>query len=104
MKFAGRSLCFAVLLVVLGVAGREVPELFSLTDDVSNDGDVATRVDDAVLPEVRLLGPSQPDPTGTIFAACLAWHNPGYLVLVHSVPAFVVPGPDLLHRLSLQKK
>jgi hypothetical protein len=103
VKFAGRSLCFAVLLLVLGVAGREVPELFSLTDDVSNDGELVTWADDAV-PQLRLLRLSKRDPSNTLPGTYLTWLNPGYAVFARSVPAFVVPGPDLLHRLSLQKK
>jgi hypothetical protein len=103
MKFAGRSLCFVVLLLVLGVAGREVPELFSLTDDVSNDGELVTWADDAV-PQLRLLRPSQRDPRGALRAACSGRLNPERVVFACRVPAFVVPGPALLHRLKLQRK
>jgi hypothetical protein len=103
MKFAGRGLCFAVLLLALGVAGREVPELVSLTDDVSKDGELITWVEDAV-PELKLISPSRRDPSSTLPAAYSGWHHPEHVVLLRALPVCVIPGSDLLHRLNLQRK
>ncbi len=46
-----RALCFLLFFLALAVAGREVPECVTLGDDVSNDGTVASRVEE-VVPKV----------------------------------------------------
>jgi len=59
---------FAALILIsfvaLVVAGREVPEVFSLTDDPSNDGDVIVQTTEveATLTQARthVLDPSAP--------------------------------------------
>ena|SRR5215469_8301441 len=42
-----RKLCFLVLMLAIAVVGREVPEYLSLTDDVSNDGEISVDWQDA---------------------------------------------------------
>jgi hypothetical protein len=46
-----RNLIFAILMLMLmlGVAGREIPECASLADDVSNDGEVVSYVQEKTL-------------------------------------------------------
>ena len=39
IRLSDRGITFFILFLGLALGGREVPELFSLTDDVSNDGE-----------------------------------------------------------------
>jgi hypothetical protein len=95
-----RILSCLLFSLILAIAGREVPEFVNLTDDPSNDGTIVLSVQEAV-PQIssRRMTPQE---------RC---RYKGKLVLFenfrnfHSVAlATSIPGRDLLHLLSLQRK
>ncbi len=49
IRLSGRCITFLILFLGLAFWGREVPELFSLADDVSNDGE-----------RVEIVSPEEP--------------------------------------------
>jgi hypothetical protein len=101
-RLGKRRFYLLVFLLVLGVAGIEVPELFSLADDVSNDAELveylhknvpgpcccrSTR--EARSPESRrLLSPGNLE------------SFPSHLRFASSAKS----GQDILHLLTLQRK
>ena len=102
MKSAGYGLRLLVLLLVLGIAGREAPEYASLSDDTSNDGELAVWDLDAI-PEITLTRPLPCDPEipPAKFALLLP---PNRIAPIFSGSPTVGAGSDLLHRLALQRK
>jgi len=59
---------------MLGVAGREIPECASLADDVSNDGEVVSYVQEKTL-DVCLGRALVPAPSLCPLVSSLHWKN-----------------------------
>lgn len=66
-EFAALILIFFVALVV---AGREVPEVFSLADDPSNDGDVIVQATDVEAQLTQVRRPAQKPSTRAFGDRC----------------------------------
>ncbi len=91
-----------MLLLALGVAARDTPEILELTDDVSNDALLADAK--TLLPIAsRPLYPREPGPHALAPAAALnlslehCWIGPPH-------DAFPKVGRDILEFLSLERK
>ena len=98
-KFGRRGFYFVLFLLVLAVAGREVPEVSRLADDVSNDGQVV-EFQSRAAPKVDSRREDQQD-------RLLFTRNDSFFVENLTDCARIVPlkaGQDLLHSLSLQRK
>jgi hypothetical protein len=98
-----RKLCFLVLLLAVAVAAREVAEYLSLTDDVSNDGEISVYALDATL-RISATRPSyctgrHCDFTGSFRAK----HNCFSSLFSLGAPA-TITGRTLLLLLSEQRK
>jgi hypothetical protein len=102
-RFSKRSLSLFILLLIFGVAAREVPEYLSLTDDVSNDGIVATYCQQGA-PDESSLRNARPEMAGARRDRLLA--PAGLLLLAANCNSLhrAKPGQGLLLLLSLQRK
>jgi hypothetical protein len=103
MKSARHRFCLMVLLLTLGVAGREMPESLSLTDDVSNDGECSIWDADSV-PQLLFVRPSPSSRQESSLTAISSLPQFGWAHLLSGLSHHVIQGPDLLHRLALQRK
>jgi hypothetical protein len=94
-----RGFCLFVLLLTVAVAGREVPECLTLTNDVSNDGMVTTVDTATALPAIERepAGPSTALPA----ALALSPQRPRSTNLRHP---WGRGSQSLLRLLSLQRK
>ena len=100
-KIDRRILGCLLFSLVLAVAGREAPEFVNLTDDVSNDGTVASSVQQAV-PQVS---PRRLIPDGTVRYTNSRLPSFASLQSSDSIPTPASrSGQKLLRLLSLQRK
>jgi hypothetical protein len=99
-KLLKQTLYWLFLLLVLGVMGREVPEIASLADDASNDGTVALCLEDVVA-EVSWR-PAMQGELGYTKDKRFSPDKPQSLSS-NLLPPFRA-GQDLLHLLTLQRK
>jgi hypothetical protein len=97
-----RSLSLFILFLILGVAARELPECFSLADDVSNDGIVATYRDQSAPGGSSLRNDLSEASTGPDRILPISTSHPRP-VRGHPLRR-AKTGPDLLVLLSLQRK
>ena len=103
MKLARRGFCFVVLLVALGVAGREFPESLSLLDDVSNDGELVAG-ELAAVPGLGFTVSFSPSKQRPIRGERSIQHNLARCASASGPSPSPCVGPDLLYRLHLQRK
>lgn len=73
MKFCGRTLSFAVMLMAAMMAANEFPELVTLTDNTTNDYVSVLRQSNDQPPIVIR------DPTGQLTAAAVVFNLPARL-------------------------
>jgi hypothetical protein len=102
-KLGNGVLCFLVLLVGLGVGLREVPECLSLLEDVSNDGELVISEAD-VLTQVRFAFPSRQHPRRSLRLGSHTSAELEQLASTCPLRPCVPAGPDLLHRLAVQRE
>ena len=90
-----------MLMLMLGVAGREIPECASLADDVSNDGEVVSYVQEKTLDVCvgRVLVPA-----ARVFPAISSLHwNNAWPLRTLRVQASDEAFSDLLRLICLQR-
>jgi hypothetical protein len=98
-----RALCFLLFFLALAVAGREAPECVTLSDDVSNDGTVAPRVEE-VVPKVssrRAIPQARYESTNRRSCSTANLYRFSFSPLC-APPKLA--GQELLHFLTLQRK
>jgi hypothetical protein len=98
-----RTLCFLLFFFALAVAGREAPECLTFSDDVSNDGMVASRADE-VLPKAPSRRAIPQKRYESINGRSLSTAN---LFRFSFIPLCAPPklaGQELLHFLAVQRK
>lgn len=99
--WAKRSWKVLILLVALAMAGLELPELFSLNDDVSNDAELLEW-------SHRDAGVSYRDASKESLKSkdhrCVSVENSQAFSFTLAFVPSVKSGQDLLHFLSLQRK
>jgi hypothetical protein len=96
-----RVFCWLLFSLILAVAGREAPEIASLTDDVSNDGMTVSWVQRAspqvssreIIPHERLF-----------YRDGLFFSRRSLQGLSSTVPLRSITGQDLMRLLCVQRK
>jgi len=101
VKIHAPHLWWLVLLLLIGVAARETPEIMSLTDDISNEGLVVGYEDP--LPKLTLRCRSRPERLRAATPSCSSVGFRKRSSLSPVAGSAENAGKALLHLLSIQR-